>query len=107
MSADAEMVPVAWLMTCTANPEIAYAQFPPYLPPPEGFTETPLYSADTIAALRKDTAMLEWIWANCRIIYFPGNGAYPLEHTLLAGKDSREDIERAAIDAAQSTEGER
>lgn len=38
---------------------------------------------------------LEWLWANCRIIYFPPDGSYPIEHTLRARKDSRSMIEEA------------
>jgi hypothetical protein len=37
---------------------------------------------------------LEWLWANCRIIYHPdGLGAYALEHSILANKDVRWIIE--------------
>lgn len=38
---------------------------------------------------------LEWLWANCRIVYFPPDGEYPIEHTMAARKDSRELIEAA------------
>jgi len=38
---------------------------------------------------------LEWLWANCRITYYPRapEHAYPLEHAPLAGKDMRSAIE--------------
>jgi len=38
---------------------------------------------------------VEWLWANCRIIYFPPDNSYPIEHTLRARKDSRRMIEEA------------
>ncbi len=38
---------------------------------------------------------LEWLWANCKIIYWDEKDAlaYPLEHTMVAGKDMRQAIE--------------
>ena len=76
----------------------------------EGWTETPLYSADTIAALKKDAERLDWL------------DKHPREATIRVGTDMkacvfygvscdpkwtmREAID-AAIDAAQSTEGKR
>lgn len=37
-------------------------------------------------------AELEWLWKNCRIIYFPP-GLYPVEHNPHANKLSRDFIE--------------
>ena len=40
-----------------------------------------------------DKEQLEWLWSNCRIVYFPGHGQYPIEHRPFANKDSRDIIE--------------
>lgn len=39
-------------------------------------------------------AQLEWIFANCRIIYFPPGNEYPVEHSMLANKDMRAELEK-------------
>ena len=36
---------------------------------------------------------LEWLWKNCRIVYYPKDEGYPIEHTLAAEKDMRSVIE--------------
>ena len=36
---------------------------------------------------------LEWLWANCHIVYFPPHPAYPLEHSMKVNKNMREHIE--------------
>lgn len=41
-----------------------------------------------------DKEQLEWLWANCRIIYYPMDGRYPFEHTSNVNKDMREFIEK-------------
>ena len=43
-----------------------------------------------------DKEQLEWLWSNCRIVYFPTNGVgvYPIEHQPFAHKDSRDMIEQ-------------
>jgi hypothetical protein len=50
---------------------------------------------------------IEWIWANCRIIYFPKAddelGTYPIEHNPFAKKDSRCMIE-SKMPAVQPTD---
>lgn len=43
-----------------------------------------------VAAL---SAQLEWLWANCRIIYWPKDGSYPIEHNPNALKYGRDIIE--------------
>lgn len=40
-----------------------------------------------------DKEQLEWLWANCNIVYWPGTEEYPIEHNLHAQKDSRDLIE--------------
>ena len=51
---------------------------------------------DEMEAQRDDARReIEWLWANCRIIYFPPDKSYPIEHTLRARKDSRKMIEEA------------
>lgn len=65
----------------------------------EGWTETPLYSADTIAALKKVIAAADAMRAAGHLIGPGGVDACP---KCIAEKAY--DLERAAIDAAQSTE---
>ena len=57
-----------------------------------------------ISKLRKDKERLDWIFENCKIVHFPDNGEYPIEHNQSHGKKSRELFEKA-IDDAKSTEG--
>ena len=38
-------------------------------------------------------SQLEWLWKNCRIICYPKDGGYPIEHTHRSGKIMREVIE--------------
>jgi hypothetical protein len=33
------------------------------------------------------------LWARCRIVYYPKNGGYPIEHSMAAGKDQRQTME--------------
>lgn len=50
-------------------------------------------AANRIAKLEAENARLrsreEWIWGNCKVVYFAANGAYPIEHNPHAGKDGR------------------
>jgi hypothetical protein len=48
----------------------------------------------------KPEEMLEWLWANCKIVYWPSGGQYPVEHDLAAHKDMRTTIEHYAEKAA-------
>ena len=43
-----------------------------------------------VAAL---SAKLEWLWANCKIVYWPKDDSYPIEHSPHVGKYSRDSIE--------------
>jgi hypothetical protein len=69
------------------------------MPPPSTEDVFQWYEDEVNARLRdkveadKIRAQLEWLWTNCRIIYFPVSGAYPLEHTLFAKKNARQMIE--------------
>ena len=123
MSADAEMVPVAWLYereeSCAGPFEARHVRISidrsgPY----RGETETPLYSADTIAALRKRPAEQErkefedivsgepFVRSVERFPDDPERYSWPGDY-----KDANVSFAwhvwqaRAAIDAAQSTEG--
>lgn len=42
----------------------------------------------------KIKVQLEWLWKHCRIVYH-GRCEYPLEHSLMHHKDTRELIEEA------------
>ena len=35
----------------------------------------------------------EWLWNNCLIVLWPGDGLHPIEHNKNANKDSRDRIE--------------
>lgn len=51
---------------------------------------------ELLREMEKTKQQLEWIWANCRIIYFPPDpNEYPLEHTTMTPfkKDLRYRIE--------------
>lgn len=39
--------------------------------------------------LQERVGELEWVWNNCKIVFFPEGGAYPIEHNPNADKDSR------------------
>ena len=36
---------------------------------------------------------LEWLWANCKIVYWKGDDSHPIEHSPHARKYSRDLIE--------------
>lgn len=38
-------------------------------------------------------SQLEWLWKNCRIVYFPKDEGYPIEHVPYLNKDMRSVIE--------------
>lgn len=40
-------------------------------------------------------AELDWLYANCKIIHWPADGSYQIEHTMAANKDSRMYLEMA------------
>lgn len=45
----------------------------------------------TIAELKRGqegATFLQWLLANCKIIHWPDNGHYPIEHSTAANKDS-------------------
>lgn len=46
-----------------------------------------------VEELKRVTGQLEWLWANCRIVHYPGGLEYPLEHTEAAQKRMRVMIE--------------
>ncbi len=54
-----------------------------------------LSPAGYLEHIREQSEQLEWLWANCRIVYYPKDppGAYPIEHAPGAGKDMRAVIE--------------
>ncbi len=39
------------------------------------------------------SAQLEWLWANCKVVYWPKDDRYPIEHNPHAKKYSRDMIE--------------
>lgn len=41
-----------------------------------------------------DKEQLEWLWANCKIVYWPRNDGYPIEHNPYAKKYARNLIEQ-------------
>ena len=45
---------------------------------------------------------LDWIWENCKIVYHPGNGDYPLEHQPHAKKYMQKLIEAEFIKSKNS-----
>lgn len=51
--------------------------------------------SDLLVAYDELTAELDLLWKHCHVVYWPGDGAYPMEHNPHAGKDSRRMIERA------------
>lgn len=43
-----------------------------------------------VVAIRAMRQQLEWLWSNCKIIYWPKRqGVYPIEHAPAANKDGR------------------
>jgi hypothetical protein len=56
--------------------------------------------AEDVAAGEKVASKLNWLIANCKIVYWPGNGAYPIEHNPHANKDGMVWLD-AAISATQ------
>jgi hypothetical protein len=67
-------------------------------------------AARRITALEAENASLrlrvEWLWANARIVYYPGNGQYPIEHTVAGCKDGRIFLEPIMEKALGGKEGE-
>lgn len=55
----------------------------------------------TIRSMRDQ---LEWLWANCKIVYWPKDDRYPIEHNPHARKYSRDTIE-AEMPNNDATEG--
>ncbi len=49
-------------------------------------------AAAEISRLAGELAVLDYIRANCKVIAWPGKGAYPIEHNPAASKDSWGDI---------------
>ena len=45
-----------------------------------------------LSRLAGELAVLDYIRANCKVIAWPGKGAYPIEHNPAASKDSWGDI---------------
>lgn len=41
-------------------------------------------------ALRAERERGRWLWENCKIVFYPSDGAYPIEHNPHAGKDSKQ-----------------
>lgn len=44
---------------------------------------------------QQQSRQIEWLWGNCKIIYHPPSGEYPIEHNPHASKDGRPLIEQA------------
>jgi len=63
-------------------------------------------NAPDMDALRRDAHRLALVFDNCRVVYYPPNLEYPIEHSPHARKDCKDDILRA-VDAiaAQATKG--
>lgn len=72
----------------------------------EGWTETPLYSANTIAALRKDAERYRLLRKRVGIIGGAVRATFCIVnlHPTYVAPDAAVELD-AAIDAAQSTEG--
>lgn len=49
---------------------------------------------------------LEWLWANCKIVAWPGGDDYPIEHNPHALKDNRALIEALMPYRTNSTASE-
>jgi hypothetical protein len=50
-------------------------------------------SSPSAGATGSASAQLEWLWANCNIVYWPEDGSYPIEHNPHTSKYMREIIE--------------
>lgn len=57
---------------------------------------------EKIETLRNRDAVLDYIRDHCKVIAWPGAGAYPIEHNHIAGKDSWKDIALLAYAAART-----
>jgi hypothetical protein len=44
----------------------------------------------------RTSAQLDFLRGHCRIVYYPEDGSYPIEHAPHAGKDGFDDILKAA-----------
>jgi hypothetical protein len=44
-----------------------------------------------------EAQQLEWLWKNCKIVFHPADGSYPIEHNPHAQKDSRALIEAEMV----------
>lgn len=45
------------------------------------------------------STQLEWLWANCKIVYWPPDDRYCIEHNARVGKIGREMIEKEMLNA--------
>jgi hypothetical protein len=60
----------------------------------ENTTDTKLPASPPLPApTGSAAAQLEWLWANCTIVYWPEGGNYPIEHNPHASKYMRDIIE--------------
>jgi len=57
---------------------------------------------EQIETLRNRDAVLDYIRDHCKVIAWPGAGAYPIEHNPIAGKDSWKDIALLAYAQART-----
>jgi len=57
---------------------------------------------EQIETLRNRDAVLDYIRDHCKVIAWPGAGAYPIEHNPIAGKDSWKDIALIAYAQART-----
>lgn len=46
--------------------------------------------------IMSDELFLEWISKNCKVVYFPNDSTYPIEHDALARKDMWEHLRNVA-----------
>jgi len=56
-------------------------------------TEQTRGSVSELKTLLSADEQLEWLWRNCKIVYWPEFPEYPLEHAPQANKNAREFIE--------------
>lgn len=59
--------------------------------------------ADQMRYIARDE--LDWLFANCRIVYYGPAPDYPIEHAPGAHKNHREDIERIMRTAIDTNRG--
>lgn len=59
-----------------------------------------LSAAPAVETVSEDTRLLDWLWENCRILFWPGDGAYPIEHNRQ--KNGRMFIEPIALEAIRA-----